>query len=232
MPTRLARLCSGRVHYAWVVLAVMFTAMLAGVGVRAAPRRDDRAAAACLRLGRQHHLRRGLAQHHPARRDRPVPDRPDADHRPEAHDPAVPGAADDRHRAFHLHDRAVAAIPHLGADGRHRLRRRRGRHGRGGREPLVRPAHRLRHGAADRSQRRRATDLPASARAAGRALRLARRRHLRHAGDRRRAADRRDPAAGIACPDRPRPLWQHGDAGAGRRPRRRRQSVHAWRSTR
>ncbi len=37
MPTRLARLCSGHVHYAWIVLAVMFTAMLAGVGVRAAP---------------------------------------------------------------------------------------------------------------------------------------------------------------------------------------------------
>ena len=37
MPTRLATLCSGRVHYAWVVLAVMFTATLAGVGVRAAP---------------------------------------------------------------------------------------------------------------------------------------------------------------------------------------------------
>ena len=37
MPTRLARLCSGRLHYAWVVLAVMFTATLAGVGVRAAP---------------------------------------------------------------------------------------------------------------------------------------------------------------------------------------------------
>jgi MFS family permease len=33
----LARLTSGRVHYAWIVLAVMFTAMLAGVGVRAAP---------------------------------------------------------------------------------------------------------------------------------------------------------------------------------------------------
>jgi MFS family permease len=32
-----ARVLSGRVHYAWVVLAVMFTAMLAGVGVRAAP---------------------------------------------------------------------------------------------------------------------------------------------------------------------------------------------------
>ena len=32
-----ARFCSGRVHYAWIVLAVMFAAMLAGVGVRAAP---------------------------------------------------------------------------------------------------------------------------------------------------------------------------------------------------
>src|SRR5579872_1960052 len=37
MPTRLARLCSGRVHYAWVVLAVIFVSTLAGVGVRAAP---------------------------------------------------------------------------------------------------------------------------------------------------------------------------------------------------
>jgi MFS family permease len=37
LATQLARLCSGRVHYAWVVLAVMFTATLAGVGVRAAP---------------------------------------------------------------------------------------------------------------------------------------------------------------------------------------------------
>src|SRR3984885_9049221 len=37
MSTRLARLRSGRVHYAWIVLAVMFTATLAGVGVRAAP---------------------------------------------------------------------------------------------------------------------------------------------------------------------------------------------------
>ena len=33
----LARLCSGRLHYSWVVLAVMFVSMLAGVGVRAAP---------------------------------------------------------------------------------------------------------------------------------------------------------------------------------------------------
>lgn len=37
MPNRLARLCSGRVHYAWVVLVVMFVAMLAAVGVRAGP---------------------------------------------------------------------------------------------------------------------------------------------------------------------------------------------------
>jgi MFS family permease len=37
MPAGLARICRGRVHYAWVVLAVMFSATLAGVGVRAAP---------------------------------------------------------------------------------------------------------------------------------------------------------------------------------------------------
>jgi len=36
-PARFARLCSPRVHYAWVALAVAFTAILAGVGVRAAP---------------------------------------------------------------------------------------------------------------------------------------------------------------------------------------------------
>jgi len=35
--SRLARACSGYVHYAWVTLAVVFCAMLAGVGVRAAP---------------------------------------------------------------------------------------------------------------------------------------------------------------------------------------------------
>ena len=34
---RFARLLAGRVHYAWVVVAVMFTVILAGVGVRSAP---------------------------------------------------------------------------------------------------------------------------------------------------------------------------------------------------
>jgi len=34
---RLAMLCSGRVHYAWVALSVAFTVTLAAVGVRAAP---------------------------------------------------------------------------------------------------------------------------------------------------------------------------------------------------
>lgn len=34
---RIARLCSGRVHYAWIALAVMFCGMLSGVAVRAAP---------------------------------------------------------------------------------------------------------------------------------------------------------------------------------------------------
>ena len=34
---RLAKTCSGRVNYAWITLGVVFFAMLAGVGVRAAP---------------------------------------------------------------------------------------------------------------------------------------------------------------------------------------------------
>src|ERR1700679_2327743 len=33
----LAIACSGRLHYAWITLGVVFCAMLAGVGVRAAP---------------------------------------------------------------------------------------------------------------------------------------------------------------------------------------------------
>jgi MFS family permease len=36
-PTWLVRLCSGRFHYAWVVLGLVFVSMLAGVSVRAAP---------------------------------------------------------------------------------------------------------------------------------------------------------------------------------------------------
>ena len=35
--TGFATLCRGRMHYAWIVLAVMFSSTLAGVGVRAAP---------------------------------------------------------------------------------------------------------------------------------------------------------------------------------------------------
>src|SRR5580704_13668883 len=37
MTTIFAKLCAGRIHYAWIVLAVMFLAATAGVGVRAAP---------------------------------------------------------------------------------------------------------------------------------------------------------------------------------------------------
>ena len=36
-PKFFARLCSGRLHYAWIVLGVMFLATLAGMGVRSAP---------------------------------------------------------------------------------------------------------------------------------------------------------------------------------------------------
>src|SRR5690348_18113854 len=37
LQARLARMLDGRLHYAWVVVAVMFTVILATVGVRAAP---------------------------------------------------------------------------------------------------------------------------------------------------------------------------------------------------
>jgi predicted MFS family arabinose efflux permease len=37
LQARLARMLDGRVHYAWVVVAIMFTVILASVGVRAAP---------------------------------------------------------------------------------------------------------------------------------------------------------------------------------------------------
>src|SRR5438105_25624 len=37
MTTTLSKLLAGRMHYAWIVLAVMFSASMAGVGVRAAP---------------------------------------------------------------------------------------------------------------------------------------------------------------------------------------------------
>ncbi len=37
MTAALARLCSGRVHYAWIALAVAFTITVGAMGVRAAP---------------------------------------------------------------------------------------------------------------------------------------------------------------------------------------------------
>ena len=226
LASRLAYLFSGRVHYAWVVLAVVFTATLAGVGVRAAP--------GVMIVPLQHAFGWDISTISGAislniillGATGPFHDRADAGHRPEAHDPVMPGVADGRHRAVHLHDRVLAVVPHLGPDGRHRLRRRRGRHGGGGGEPLVRAAHRLCHGPAHRGQCRRPIDLPAAARLAGRALRLARRRHLRHARGCRGVSDRRDHAAGVTRPDRPHSLRQHGNAAARLRPRRRRQSVH------
>src|ERR1700687_2457306 len=36
-PSWLARACAGLLHYAWVVLGLVFVSMLAGVSVRAAP---------------------------------------------------------------------------------------------------------------------------------------------------------------------------------------------------
>ncbi len=36
-PNSVARLVAGRVHYAWIVVAVMFVVILSSVGVRATP---------------------------------------------------------------------------------------------------------------------------------------------------------------------------------------------------
>ena len=36
-PRHVVRLLGGRIHYAWIVVGVMFTVILATVGVRAAP---------------------------------------------------------------------------------------------------------------------------------------------------------------------------------------------------
>ena len=67
MPAVSPELRRGRVHYAWIVLAVMFSATLAGVGVRAAPGVMIVPLAAGFWLECRDDFRRGVAQHHPAR---------------------------------------------------------------------------------------------------------------------------------------------------------------------
>ena len=138
LASRLAYLFSGRVHYAWVVLAVVFTSTLAGVGVRAAPgvmivplqhafgwdvsTISGAISLNIILLGVTGPFMTGLMQVIGLKRTIIV----------------MHGVADGRHRAVQLHDGALAVVSHLGVDGRDRLRRRRGRHGGGDGEPLVR----------------------------------------------------------------------------------------------
>ena len=70
---------AGRIHYAWIVVAVMFTVILATCGVRAAPGVLHRAAGAGVRLERRNNLRRDLAEHPAGRPGRAVRRRADPD---------------------------------------------------------------------------------------------------------------------------------------------------------
>ena len=85
-PTWLARLCAGRLHYAWVVLGLVFVSMLAGVSVRAAPGVMIGPLRRAFGLGGQHDLGSNLGQHHADGFDRAVHGRADAKPWPEAHD--------------------------------------------------------------------------------------------------------------------------------------------------
>ena len=194
----LARLCSGRLHYAWIVLVVMFVSMLAGVGVRAAP--------GVMIVPLQHAFGWDVATISGAVSINII--------LLGATGPFITGLIDiiGLKRTIlgcmtilmagtvpvDLHDRAVGAVRHLGRDGRHRLGRRRGRHGGGGGEPLVRATHRPRDGIADRGERGGPTGFSPPAGHAGEPLRLAGRRDRRHRRDGGRGAVARDHAAGIA----------------------------------
>ena len=112
-----------------------------------------------------------------ARTDRTVHHRSDGDARPEAHHPALPPGLAGRHRAVDLHVDPVGAVPHLGIARWHRCQRRRGRHGGGHGQSLVRHASRPGDGIADLGERGRSVDLPADARPAVAGLRLAERLH-------------------------------------------------------
>src|SRR6476660_4486183 len=149
-PTTFARFCSGRMHYAWIVLVVVFCAMLAGVGVRAAP------GVMILPLQRAFGWDVGTISGAVSVNIILLG----------VLGPFLTGLVD-------LHDCPVATVPDLGPLGRHRLRSRRGRHCGCRRKPLVHRAERARHGTAQRRQCGRAAALSTASRDARRKLWLA-----------------------------------------------------------
>ena len=117
----LTRLCRGHLHYAWVVLGVMFSATLAGVGVRAAP--------GVMIVPLQHAFGWNVATISGAVSlniillgfDRSVFDRADRICRSQTHDHRLHVDPDRRHRAVELDDEPMAVVSDLGVDGRDRL---------------------------------------------------------------------------------------------------------------
>ena len=164
MTAALARICLGRVHYAWVALIVAFTITLGAVGVRAAPgviivplqhafgwSVGTISAAISLNillLGMTGPFITGLMETLGLRRTILLC--------------LVLLLAG--HRTFDVHHCSVAVVLYLGPAGRRRRQRWRGRHGGGGGEPLVRGASRPGDGTAQFGQRRGTVDLPADAR--------------------------------------------------------------------
>ena len=217
MTAAVARLCSGRIHYAWVALFVAFTLTLGAIGVRSG--------ASVMIVPLEHAfgwsaetISAAISHQHPAARpDRPVHHRADGDAWAEAHDPAVPDGAAGWHRPVHLHVHAVGAVPDMGTADRCRRQRGCGGYGDRRRQPLVRHASRTGDGAADLSERRRPVDFPAGARPLRAGLWLAERVHHGDA-DGRRADPAGFPAAGNAV---------GGRAGAARRGRRYRPRLRA-----
>ena len=172
-PRHLARLLAGRVHYAWIVVGVMFTVILATVGVRAAPGVLIVPLEQAFGWDAGDDLRRDFAQYPAGRAGRAVRRGADPADRHARHGAEFAFVAGGRRRRRGVRDPAVGALRHLGCDGRRRLGRRHGRHGDRGGESLVRRAARPGGRAADREQRQRPACVPAAAGEPGRASRLA-----------------------------------------------------------
>ena len=163
VPHRVARLVAGRIHYGWIVVGVMFTVILATVGVRAAPgvlivpleqafgwNAATISGAISLNI-----LLGGLVGPFAAALIQTI---------------GLRGTVLMLARAVGcgrgrcgVRDPAVGALRHLGRAGRRRLGRRHGRLGDRGGQPLVRRATRPGRRAADRKQRQRPACVPAAA---------------------------------------------------------------------
>ncbi len=206
-----------RIHYAWVVLAVTFLVMLMAAGFRATPGvflkpyEDEFGWSPGLVGGgiSISLLLYGAGAPFAGRDRRAARHAARVQHRARARGDRLGADAGD--------GQPVAVLRAVGRAGRHRHRRDRDPAGRHRREPLVRAAPRARGGSAGRLVRRRAADLPAAARLAGRGLRLAHRFGVRQrhgVRDRRTARDHL-PArpAGAA---RPAPVRRHRRHAAAR----------------